>query len=491
MRDLSSAASTCSSPAVPVLIVDDDADHAEIVSRTLARHDARFDVTHAADGPACLAALAARPYAIVLLDYRLPRMTGLEVLAEMRRRGIDTPVVMATAEGDERVAVDAMQAGALDYVVKTSGYFMTLPTVVNKALKQHELARENERLYREAQTQRARLAQIFDSTSDGIVLLGPRGVVLAANRQAGALLGVDHGALLGEDFAGRLGRGDGAGTPWLAGGHVDVTLPATGRTVHVTGQPTLDDTGALVGLTLTVRDVTREREIDRMKSEFVAFAAHQLRTPLSGMKWLLELARQEEPGSSTAGAYLRDAAESVERLIRMVNELLNVSRLENGVLLVEAAPTDLGEITEAVVTQLKPDIATKDLTVTVQGADEVPWVHVGPKLFREVILNLVGNAVKYTPDGGTIAIRMGAAAGEVHWEIRDSGIGIPRAAHDRLFQKFFRAENAYTVDTDGAGLGLYLVKLIVERSGGRIRCESEEGRGTAFLISLPSQGEPS
>lgn len=475
---------------VPILVVDDDGDHAELVRRTLERHDPRFAVTHVATGRACLEALAERAWAVVLLDYRLPGTSGLDVLRELRVRGVDVPVVIATAQGDERLAVEAMQAGALDYVVKASGYFTTLPTVVNKVLKQHELARENARLYREARTQSARLAQIFDATSDGILLLGPEGAVLAANRQAGTLFGLDAGALLGADFAALVGcRETGADASWTDGGEVDVTIPATGRTVHVTAQPTRDDAGALIGLTLTVRDVTREREVDRMKSEFVAFVAHQLRTPLSGMKWMLELAREEPAGSAAAGAHLRDAAESVERLIRMVNDLLNVSRLESGTIPVAAEPTDLGELTEAVVTELKPDIAAKAVTITVEGAEHVPSVRVGPKLFREAIFNLVGNAVKYTPARGTIAIRMGATDGAVWWEIRDSGIGIPRAARARLFQKFSRAENAATVDTDGAGLGLYLVKLVVERSGGRIDCESEEGRGATFRISLPSRGD--
>ncbi len=139
------------------LLVEDDADQAEVVARTLRRQDAPFEVTCVADGSACLEALTRQAYALVLLDYSLPRLNGLEVLAEIRRRGAAVPVVMVTGQGDERVAVEAMRAGASDYVIKSAGYLTTLPTVIRKVLKQHELACENARLYAQAQRTLAEL----------------------------------------------------------------------------------------------------------------------------------------------------------------------------------------------------------------------------------------------------------------------------------------------------------------------------------------------
>ena len=135
--------------ALRVLVAEDAPDHAELIRRALGRQHPPFDVTVVGDGPACLDAMAKHRYAIVLLDYNLPRMNGLEVLERIRPSGV--PVVMVTGQGDERLAVDAMSAGAVDYVIKTSGYLATLPTVLHKALKQHELAAENARLYEEAQ----------------------------------------------------------------------------------------------------------------------------------------------------------------------------------------------------------------------------------------------------------------------------------------------------------------------------------------------------
>jgi PAS domain S-box-containing protein len=138
---------------IRVLLVEDDPDQAEIVRRALRRHEPPFEVTVVGDGAAALDAVALRPYSIVLLDYSLPRMNGLEVLGRIRERSIQVPVVMVTGQGDERIAVDAIKAGALDYVIKTQGYLTTLPTVLHKALRQHAMAFENSRLWEEAQQQ--------------------------------------------------------------------------------------------------------------------------------------------------------------------------------------------------------------------------------------------------------------------------------------------------------------------------------------------------
>jgi two-component system phosphate regulon sensor histidine kinase PhoR len=278
-----------------------------------------------------------------------------------------------------------------------------------------------------------------------------------------------------------------AGLPTAGdGAERDFPIPDLGRTLAWTGRPTRDAEGAPAGLTLTFRDVTRDREIDRMKSEFVAFVAHQLRTPLSGIKWMLELAHQEDDGSASMRSYIGDAAESAERLIRMVNDLLNTSRLESGTVTIVAEPTDLLALTEEVLTELKAAITDKGLAVSVRGADDVPPALVEPKLFREVVGNLIANAIKYTSAGGSITIAVAPVDDGLEWRIQDTGIGVPRAAQAHLFQKFFRAENAPTVDTEGAGLGLYLARLVVERCGGRIVCESDEGRGSTFIVTLPS-----
>ncbi len=363
-------------------------------------------------------------------------------------------------------------------------------------------ALENAQIYEQAQTQRVRLAQIFDSTSDGILLVGRAGDIQALNGRAGDLLGFDAGGAVGTPLAGVLGA-LGESTPeaesglanlraLLAdperGGAGDLDLRRHARVIHWVTQPTRDGSGAAIGLTLTLQDVTHERQVSQMKSDFVSFVTHQLRTPLSGIKWMLELAAQTPAIGEELMSYVRDASDSAERLIGLVNDLLDASRLESGSLKLKLQPTDLADLTRSVLDEVTTLVRARGHRLSVEGAETAPRVLADPQLLRQVILNLTSNAIKYTPEGGAVTVRIGCADGAARWAISDTGVGIPRSAQAKLFEKFFRAENAATIETEGTGLGLYLVRLIVERLGGRVWCESEEGRGSTFLFTLPLTG---
>ena len=364
---------------------------------------------------------------------------------------------------------------------------------------QAAIAIDNARHYEEAHMRQTRLAQILDSTSDGIILVSKNGSVEAVNRRAGEMFGFAPALALGLEFSELMARYRTAipdyDATWAALSALtdhpdreaqgDFELRPAGRILHWVAQPTHTASGAIVGFTLTFHDVTHEREVSQMKSDFVSFVTHQLRTPLAGIKWMLELAAQEPAVPAEAGSYIQDARDAAQRLITLVNDLLDVSRLEQGRLAVTPRPVRLDEVTRSVLEETAGLARDKDHQVAVFAAADLPGVVTDPQLLRQVILNLVGNAIKYTPPGGEIAIRMGLDDGAARWEIRDSGIGIPRQNQARLFEKFFRADNVGAVETEGTGLGLYLVRLIIERCGGRVWCESEEGKGSTFVFTLP------
>jgi signal transduction histidine kinase len=243
--------------------------------------------------------------------------------------------------------------------------------------------------------------------------------------------------------------------------------------------------GKPVRLIGAVSDITERKRAEQMKSDFVSFVTHQLRTPLSGVKWMLELARDAADNPEEMLSFVQDACVSTERLIRLVNDLLDSSRLERGKLEVVRQYVDVANLTNNVVSELKPLLLEREEALDVQAADDLPQLHVDMQLLRQAILNLISNAMKYTPAGGKITIRITRENDMLRWEIKDTGIGIPKADVGKLFQKFYRAGNAVAVETEGTGLGLYLVRLIVERFGGNVWSESEEGTGSTFTFALP------
>jgi signal transduction histidine kinase len=242
--------------------------------------------------------------------------------------------------------------------------------------------------------------------------------------------------------------------------------------------------GTPIRLIGAVSDITARKEAEQMKSDFVSFVSHQLRTPLSGVKWLLELAIDMMDSPEDVRSYIMDARTSTDRLIGLVNDLLDVSRLERGKLQVNYGNVKLEKLTGEIVNELAPLISEKEQNVAVTAA-AMPDLWADAQLVRQAILNLLSNAMKYTPRGGAIEIKIGQSGDRAVWSIKDTGIGIPKSDIEKLFEKFFRAGNVLAVETEGTGLGLYLVRLIVERFGGRVWCESEEGVGSTFLFALP------
>ena len=359
--------------------------------------------------------------------------------------------------------------------------------------------REVTRLYEETRAQEARLGQILDSTSDGILLLNRRGQVEKANRRAGELLAFNPAAIAGLGIADLLAGHFRSGPDYLRAvdalrsvqdapdkeAEGDLDLTAVARVLHWVARPTPGPSGRTDGFTVTLQDVTRDREIARMKSDFVSFVTHQLRTPLAGIRWMLELAQKDATVSEETGSYIADAGSAAERLIKLVNDLLDVSRFERGALTVDLVDVDLVALTRTVLEELDALVREQGHRVALALGDGPLGARGDAQLLRQVMRNLVSNAVQYTPPGGEIAIDVRADDREVRWSIRDSGIGIPEEARARLFEKFYRADNVAQIETEGTGLGLYIVRLIVEHLGGRVWCESEEGHGAAFFVTLP------
>jgi len=238
------------------------------------------------------------------------------------------------------------------------------------------------------------------------------------------------------------------------------------------------------------QDISLRKEIDRAKTEFVSLASHQLRTPLSAIRWYSEMLLSKYVGelNEKQRQYVKEIYAGNLRMVDLVNALLNVSRLDLGTFAIEPEEVSPIQICESVLTELNPQLIEKKQTVERVFAKAPATYLADPKLVRIVFQNLLSNSVKYTQSGGAIAVEIGIKGNALHIRVTDNGYGIPKSQHGKIFQKLFRADNVRQKDTEGTGLGMYIVKAIVEFAGGQISFESEENHGTTFHVLLPLSG---
>jgi PAS domain S-box-containing protein len=244
----------------------------------------------------------------------------------------------------------------------------------------------------------------------------------------------------------------------------------------------------IIGAVEVFRDITKENEVDKAKTEFVSLASHQLRTPLSTVSWYSEMLLAGDVGEVTPDQkkYLEEIYRGNQRMVDLVNTLLDVSRIEMGTFIVESKLTDIVKLAQEVIDEHKLQIKDKRIKFFSYFGTHIPHIRADPKILRMVIQNLLSNAVKYTPEGGRVEILISLEKDKsILLKVRDTGYGIPKNQQDKIFSKLFRADNVIGKDTEGTGLGLYIAKSIVEQSGGKISFESSENKGTTFFVTLP------
>jgi len=233
----------------------------------------------------------------------------------------------------------------------------------------------------------------------------------------------------------------------------------------------------------------RLAELDAAKSDFISVAAHQLRTPLTGIKWSYTALLDPDTGplNTDQQKIASDGLASISNTINLINDLLDVAHIEEGKMEFDIKRQSLIPIAKKAVEGIQLIASEKKIALSakIPNESDLPDVNVDAEKIGLALANILDNAVKYTPDGGRIDFSLSQEKGFIKIVVQDSGIGIPKKQKNRLFSKFFRADNAVGVQTSGTGLGLYMMKKIIDRHGGKIIVDSDEGKGTAFIITIP------
>lgn len=228
--------------------------------------------------------------------------------------------------------------------------------------------------------------------------------------------------------------------------------------------------------------------VENIKSDFVSLSSHQLRTPLSAIKWYIELLLNQKSGklSDKQHEYLKQIYRSNERAINLVNDLLDVSRLQQGQIHLEFRPTKIEGVVSEVIDNLNDLIKNGKISLNfeiIRGP--LPQVNTDREKLKRILVNIISNAVRYTPPDGRVRIAVEKESEKIKITVSDSGVGIPQSDQSKIFDKFFRSSNAMKLAPDGTGLGLFISKSLLEAMGGQIRFRSAEGKGTIFNLILP------
>jgi GAF domain-containing protein len=365
------------------------------------------------------------------------------------------------------------------------------------------MALDNTALFEEAENKKTQLEQVFASTSDGFLVADLSGRVVAFNRQAGELLGIAPDEVVGRPFprlvellgpsvsweqpgARALVAAIASASPAASSGDLELRTPEA-RTLGWRAAPMRDLLGASVGVTITFNDVTRQREIDRMKTEFVSTVSHELRTPLTSIKGSLHLLLSD-PGlqlDATQRQLVDISVKNTDRLIRLITNILDISKIEAGHIQLELGMHSVDEFVSVAVDGIAAFAESRNILIESHVEPGLPQVRVDGDRMVQVVTNLLSNAIKFSPSGSTVQVSARRAAGQLELRVTDHGRGIAPEDMGKLFKKFQQLDGSNVRSVGGTGLGLAICRGIVEEHGGLIGVDSRVGQGATFTVTLP------
>lgn len=488
--------------AKKILLVEDDSIDAEEVVRALKLTEESgplYDVRTVHTVAEGLQKLDDESFDLILLDMGLPDATGIESFEKVNAHTPHTPIVMLTGSQDEALALEVVRRGAQDFLVKGVSTSQELVRCVTYAIERHLLKIELAETISALHHKSAILQSVIDHMGDGVVVTDEAGAVKMLNLAAEEILDsslklksfseTETAALFDDQFARK------AVDAVLSGEEINeeeffLVTPEypEGRYLSITARPVNDQENALHGCVAVLHDITKRRKLEELKDEFVSMVSHELRTPLTSINGSLGLLLADVTGtlSTETKSFIDIAFRNSDRLVRLIGDLLDIQKLESGKMKMELKSLDVARLMEQAVDANQGYAEKHNVSIALSNhlADGVTVQGDGDRLLQ-VMANLLSNAIKFSPEAGIVTIEALHEKRNVKISVKDQGDGIPEAFQEEIFQKFAQAGGQANKQKGGTGLGLNISQSIINLHGGQIWFETVEGKGTAFIFTLP------
>jgi signal transduction histidine kinase/FixJ family two-component response regulator len=485
-----------------ILLVDDEKRFRETSKRLLSSRG--FEVLDAENGNVGLDILSRNSIDLILLDLKMPVMGGEDFLRAMKPTHPDVPVIVITGHGTLDTAVDCMKKGAYDFITKPfemEHLLLTIERAIEKRNLEQEKNRYQEETVRnliELNTEKKRLETIINCMANGLMVTNKNMEIVLHNPAFLRLLEMPgelknpvpvREVIQDETLFETLKRIQSGEVPEKEFFSHEIHLGH--RVLRAISAPTLGPDRnvfwAVAGTVTLLEDITVFKQLDQIKSDFLNLVAHELRSPLVSIRQLNSVLLEGLAGplQGKQQDFVRRTMNKIDALLGLINDLLDVARLEAGRMVRQQVAVDLGKMIEEMVALMDSRAKEQRIALTYSCQNLKP-ILADPRNIEEVLNNLLSNAMNYSPDGGKVTVTAKGIDHVVEIKVSDEGVGIPAEEVPKIFEKFYRVKDPRTRHVTGTGLGLSLVKGIVEAYHGSIGIESTPGKGTTFTIIFPA-----
>lgn len=484
-----------------ILFVDDEARFRDTCCRLLTGRG--YDVITAENGQIALDILSKSRVDIILLDLKIPVMSGEEVLEVIAKEYSDIPVVIITGNGTIDTAVECMKKGAYDFLTKPFQVDQLL-FIITRAEDKRTLEKKDRisrdmiiRILHDLNAEKKRLKTIINCMANGVLVTNRNLEVVLHNPVVMRLMKMSerltnpfpiNSLIKDESLINTLKQIVNGETP--ENEFISQEISNGNNVLRAITAPSLapdkDLFWTVDGAVTVLEDITAFKQLDQMKTDFVNMVAHELRSPLVAIKQQNNVLLEGlcGPLGEKQHEFVSRGSNKIDTLLELINDLLDVAKIEAGKYVQHRVPTDIGQIIEDTVALMESRAKEKGIALTFSLKDLKP-VQADPKNIEEIFNNLISNAINYSPEGGLVTVTVQGLGEYMEIKVEDTGVGISPEELPKIFDKFYRVKHPKTRKVTGTGLGLAIVKGIVDAHQGTIDVESVVDKGTVFKIILP------